>query len=71
MVNNQSRFVTSLINQSIKTHSMKKVVITKNGKVVKEFSCNPQTVRNVLIRAIDIAGGMWNGTDTFKVKAVA
>jgi len=50
---------------------MKKVVITKNGKVVKEFSCNPQTVRNVLIRAIDIAGGMWNGTDTFKVKAVA
>lgn len=50
---------------------MKKVVITKNGKVVREFNCNTNTVRNVLLKAIDIAGGMWNGSDTFKVKALA
>ena len=44
-----------------------KVVIKKNDKVVKEFNCNTKTIMSVWNRAIDIAGGMWNGKDDFRV----
>ena len=43
------------------------VRILKNGSQIKQFSC-PETMKQKYFDlACDIAGGMWNGKDIFKV----
>ncbi len=55
------------MKNQIKTVRMNAVQILKNGKVVKEFESHPMQVQSVFNSAVNIAGGMWNGKDTFKV----
>ena len=43
------------------------VKILKNGNLVKQFSCYPKMQQKYFELAVDIAGGMWNGKDEFKV----
>lgn len=47
---------------------MIKVIILKNSKIVKEFNASEQTLQNVFSKAVNLAGGMWNGKDKFSVK---
>ena len=44
-----------------------KVMIKKNDETIKTFECVENTLQDTFNRAHDIAGGMWNGTDKFKV----
>jgi hypothetical protein len=44
-----------------------KVMIKKNDVTIKTFECVENTLQTTFNRAHDIAGGMWNGTDKFKV----
>jgi hypothetical protein len=47
-----------------------KVVILKNGSVIREFPSTAITLQRVFNTAHDIAGGLWNGVDTFSVKVI-
>ena len=44
-----------------------KVMIKKNDVTIKTLECVENTLQDTFNRAHDIAGGMWNGTDKFKV----
>jgi hypothetical protein len=46
---------------------MIKVMILKNEVNIKTLECVENTLQDTFNRAHDIAGGMWNGTDKFKV----
>ncbi len=46
---------------------MIKVMIKKNDETIKTLECVENTLQTTFNRAHDIAGGMWNGTDKFKV----
>ena len=46
---------------------MVKIDITKNGIVIKSFTCPKESQQNQFVKACSIAGGMWNGVDEFKV----
>ena len=43
------------------------IKIQKNGNTIKQFNCFPQMKQKYFDLAYDIAGGMWNGKDEFKV----
>ena len=43
------------------------IKILKNGQTVKQFSCTQKMMQKYFDLAADIAGGMWNGKDEFKV----
>lgn len=43
------------------------VKILKNDLTIKEFSCTESNKKKVIEKAIDVAGGMWNGKDNFTV----
>ena len=44
-----------------------KVMIKKNDETIKTLECVENTLQHTFNLAHDIAGGMWNGTDKFKV----
>lgn len=46
---------------------MKTIQILKNEKLIKQFTCTEKMLQKYFDFAIDIAGGMWNGKDEFKV----
>ena len=46
---------------------MIKVMILKNDVAIKTLECVENTLQTTFNRAHDIAGGMWNGKDKFKV----
>lgn len=46
---------------------MIKVSILKNGAPVKTFICSEKVQQQCFEYAYNIAGGMWNGKDKFKV----
>ena len=46
---------------------MKTIQILKNGKLIKQFFCTPKMQQKYFDLAYDIAGGMYNGKDEFKV----
>jgi hypothetical protein len=48
---------------------MKKITINimKNGKSIIECRCKPSQTDRYFARAVNIAGGMWNGKDNFSV----
>ena len=43
------------------------VKILKNGKEIREYPCTKLNWERIYTKAIDIAGGMWNGKDRFEV----
>lgn len=47
---------------------MKKVVIKKNGKKIKQFSSPENMLQKYFQFAFDMAGGMYNGKDKFTVE---
>lgn len=46
---------------------MFEVQILKNDVVIKTLSCIESKLQSTYHKAHGIAGGMWNGTDVFKV----
>ena len=44
-----------------------KVMILKNDVIIKKLECVENTLQHTFNLAHDIAGGMWNGKDKFKV----
>ena len=44
-----------------------KVMILKNDVAIKTLVCMESTLQHTFNLAHDIAGGMWNGKDKFKV----
>ena len=44
-----------------------KVMILKNDETIKTLECVENTLQHTFNLAHDIAGGMWNGNDKFKV----
>jgi hypothetical protein len=50
---------------------MVEIQILKNGDVLKKISCSKKFIQKYVEVAMDIAGGMYNGTDEFTVKIVA
>ena len=44
-----------------------KVMILKNDETIKTLECVEKTLQHTFNLAHDIAGGMWNGKDKFKV----
>ena len=52
---------------STKSKVMITISILKNGKLVKQFRCLLKMKDKYFALAFDIAGGMWNGKDKFKV----
>jgi hypothetical protein len=44
-----------------------KVMIKKNDETIKTLECVENTLQHTFNLAHDIAGGMWNGKDKFKV----
>jgi hypothetical protein len=44
------------------------ISILKNNKVIKQFKCTQAKKQSVFNKAVDMAGGMWNGVDDFSVK---
>jgi hypothetical protein len=46
------------------------IQILKNGNVIKKISCPKIFLQKYFEVAMDIAGGMYNGTDEFTVKIV-
>ena len=55
------------ITNDIKIEVMIKVMILKNDVAIKTLECVENTLQTTFNRAHDIAGGMWNGKDKFKV----
>ena len=47
-----------------------KVNVLKNGVIVKQFPATESTYQRVYQKAVNIAGGMWNGVDKFSVIVV-
>lgn len=43
------------------------IQIKKNGIVIHETRCNKFRLNRLNKRAVDYAGGCWNGVDTFTV----
>jgi hypothetical protein len=43
------------------------IQILKNGVPIKELNYTPKTLQRDWDTAYDMAGGMWNGVDTFTV----
>ena len=43
------------------------VKIVKNGVVIRSYPYTHNTMQKVFDKAQDIAGGMWNGKDEFRV----
>ena len=43
------------------------VKILKNSSTIKQFTCPIKMQQKYFELAFDIAGGMWNGKDEFKV----
>ncbi len=43
------------------------IKIQKNGNTIKQFTCPVKMQQKYFALAFDIAGGMWNGKDEFKV----
>jgi len=48
----------------------RKIQILKNGNPIKELPYTPQTLQKVFNKAMNIAGGLWNGVDKFTVKTL-
>jgi hypothetical protein len=46
---------------------MLQVQILKNGIIIKKFNCTENMLQSCFEKAYNIAGGMWNGKDEFKV----
>jgi hypothetical protein len=46
---------------------MKTIQILKNEKVIKQFFCTEKMLQKYFDLAYDIAGGMYNGKDQFKI----
>jgi hypothetical protein len=46
------------------------IQILKNGSPIKEFPYTSQTLQKVYNKAVNIAGGKWNGVDEFVVKVL-
>jgi len=46
---------------------MVQILILKNNVAIKVYLCVESQLQATFNRANDIAGGMWNGTDVFKV----
>jgi hypothetical protein len=46
---------------------MVKIEITRNGTVIKSFTCPKTLQQSYFAEAHSMAGGMWNGVDEFKV----
>lgn len=46
---------------------MATIKILKNGQMAKQFFAPANMVQKYFELAVDIAGGMWNGKDEFKV----
>jgi hypothetical protein len=46
------------------------IAIKSNGIIKKYFPCTIETLDKTFAKAIDIAGGMWNGKDEFKVEVL-
>ena len=57
----------SYIYYVMRLRDMIKVKILKNDETIKVMECVENTLQTTFNRAHDIAGGMWNGTDKFKV----
>jgi hypothetical protein len=55
------------ITNDIKIEVMIKVMIKKNDETIKVMECMESTLQHTFNLAHDIAGGMWNGKDKFKV----
>jgi hypothetical protein len=49
---------------------MKTVVIKKNGNVIKSFESSETKLQSTFNKAVNMAGGMWNGVDTFTVSII-
>jgi hypothetical protein len=47
-----------------------KVNVLKNGSIIQQFSATESTYQRVYRKAVNIAGGMWNGVDKFTVIVV-
>ena len=47
---------------------MVKVNILKNGEIIKQFTCLASMQQKYFAKAMNIAGGMWNGEDKFTVR---
>jgi hypothetical protein len=43
------------------------IEIQKNGNPIKTFTCTPEMQQKTFNKAMNIAGGKWNGKDDFKV----
>ena len=46
---------------------MIQILILKNDVIIKTLQCVESKLQATFNKANDIAGGMWNGTDVFKV----
>jgi hypothetical protein len=46
------------------------VQILKNGALVRQFSCPEKMMQKYFDLAMDIAGGLYNGIDSFTVQIV-
>lgn len=49
---------------------MKTVVIKKNGNVIKSFQSSESKLHSTFNKAVNMAGGMWNGIDKFTVSII-
>jgi len=49
---------------------MVSIHILKNGDILRKISCPKKLLQKYFDLAMDIAGGMYNGTDVFTVKIV-
>lgn len=57
----------SYIYYVMRLRDMIKVKILKNDETIKVMECMESTLQHTFNLAHDIAGGMWNGKDKFKV----
>ena len=46
------------------------VRILKNGRIIKQEICTRKNAKKTFNKLADIAGGMWNGKDIFKVVVI-
>ena len=46
------------------------VVIKQNGKVIARYRVNPFNIEKYWEYAVDIAGSLWDGENTFTVDAI-
>jgi hypothetical protein len=47
---------------------MTSIVILKNNQIIKTYITGGSDIQRTFDKAVDIAGGMWNGVDIFTVK---